>query len=210
MECAHIIAEASGGEPSLDNCIPVCFDCHADIGHYNTSHPRGNKFTTEELKEHRDRWFAKVAGTAHAVLPDTIDVDRKVFASIRAALPSQAGIKFLRQNNFAGFSFQSSEYHDIKNFWREREAPENEFLDSDLESLRASFIDAIGIFINVIGTNMFPVNGNEGWFSVPPEWEDEQPERFFRVVEEIHKTAAEVCIRYDELIRTARRRLNVA
>jgi hypothetical protein len=31
MECNHIVPEAQGGPDTLDNCIPVCFDCHADV-----------------------------------------------------------------------------------------------------------------------------------------------------------------------------------
>lgn len=36
IEVAHLERENS----DIDNAIPLCFDCHAAIGHYNTKHPR--------------------------------------------------------------------------------------------------------------------------------------------------------------------------
>lgn len=57
IEAAHIIDEARGGSNEADNGIPVCFDCHQEIGAYNDSHPRGNKFRPEELKARRDRVY---------------------------------------------------------------------------------------------------------------------------------------------------------
>ena len=32
IELHHIKQKAYGGDDTLDNCIPVCFDCHADMG----------------------------------------------------------------------------------------------------------------------------------------------------------------------------------
>jgi hypothetical protein len=61
IELHHIIPESKGGEFSLENCIPLCFDCHAEVGHYNPLHPRGTKYTTIELRGHRDRWFSAMA-----------------------------------------------------------------------------------------------------------------------------------------------------
>lgn len=57
IELHHIVPVAEGGDDSADNCIPLCFDCHAEIGHYNDGHPKGRKFTPDELKAHRDRWY---------------------------------------------------------------------------------------------------------------------------------------------------------
>ena len=57
-ELHHIWQEADGGLSDFDNCIPLCFDCHADVGHYNPRHPKGKKYTPGELKGHRDQWYA--------------------------------------------------------------------------------------------------------------------------------------------------------
>jgi hypothetical protein len=57
MEAAHIVDESEGGSNEADNGIPVCFDCHQEIGAYNDKHPRGNKIRPEELKARRDRIY---------------------------------------------------------------------------------------------------------------------------------------------------------
>lgn len=61
IEAAHIIDEAGGGSNDADNGIPLCFDCHQEIGSYNDKHPRGNKIRPDELRARRDRAYALVA-----------------------------------------------------------------------------------------------------------------------------------------------------
>jgi hypothetical protein len=60
IELHHIKQKSKGGEDTFENCIPLCFDCHAVVGHYNTAHPRGRKFSETELRKIRDNWYAKV------------------------------------------------------------------------------------------------------------------------------------------------------
>jgi len=57
IEIHHINQHAYGGTDSIDNGIPLCFECHAEVNHYNDRHPRGRKYTPEELKLHRDNWL---------------------------------------------------------------------------------------------------------------------------------------------------------
>jgi hypothetical protein len=63
IEVAHIEQNKS----EIDNAIPLCFDCHAAIGHYNSNHPRGKKYSIEELKARRDQIYEK--HTRHLVSP---------------------------------------------------------------------------------------------------------------------------------------------
>ncbi|WP_308620302.1 HNH endonuclease [uncultured Desulfovibrio sp.] len=60
IEGHHIVPESKGGDDSFDNCIPLCFDCHADVEHYNNEHPRGRKYSPKELRKHRDNWYEYV------------------------------------------------------------------------------------------------------------------------------------------------------
>ncbi len=60
MELHHIAQRAKGGEDTFENCIPLCLDCHAEVGSYNTEHPKGRKFSPTELRKHRDNWFTRV------------------------------------------------------------------------------------------------------------------------------------------------------
>ena len=60
----------------------------------------------------------------------------------------------------------------------------------------------------MIATETFPTH-NEGWNAVPHEWEDKQPERFSRVVREIHDTSKQIVEVYQSFIKTATRKLGV-
>lgn len=61
---------------SLDNAIPVCFDCHAMVGHYNVLHPKGKKYTPNELKSLRDICFNKYNDTPHELPKGRSDYGR--------------------------------------------------------------------------------------------------------------------------------------
>ncbi len=57
VEVHHIVQEADGGPNTFDNAIALCFDCHADAGHYNPRHSRGTKFSPAELRKAKDSWL---------------------------------------------------------------------------------------------------------------------------------------------------------
>jgi HNH endonuclease len=60
IEVHHIIPISNGGTNNEENAISLCFDCHADAGHYNPKHPRGTKFSPEELKLAKEKWHQAV------------------------------------------------------------------------------------------------------------------------------------------------------
>lgn len=76
METDHILPKADGGTDAIDNAIPVCFECHAEIHSYNVKHPRGRKFQPEELRRHKDEWLRICAEHPEALVaaPRNIDV----------------------------------------------------------------------------------------------------------------------------------------
>ncbi len=57
IEVHHIKPKKQGGLDTLDNAIALCFDCHADAGHYFADHPKGSKLSPEELLKHKLAWF---------------------------------------------------------------------------------------------------------------------------------------------------------
>lgn len=57
MEVHHIQWKSKDGSDDIENAIPLCFECHAEVNHYNPQHPKGRKFTEEELLEHRRQWL---------------------------------------------------------------------------------------------------------------------------------------------------------
>jgi hypothetical protein len=57
METDHIVPSGESGEDDIDNAIPVCLECHAEIHCYNPKHPIGRKFSERELKKHKEQWL---------------------------------------------------------------------------------------------------------------------------------------------------------
>jgi hypothetical protein len=53
IEVAHLDPKRSDAE----NAIPLCFDCHAAVGHYNREHPKGRKYSILELQTRRDQIY---------------------------------------------------------------------------------------------------------------------------------------------------------
>lgn len=74
LEFHHIKQEARGGENTFDNCIPLCFDCHADMGGVNPKHPKGNAYSEKELRMHRDKWYEQCS-TKATTLEEATDED---------------------------------------------------------------------------------------------------------------------------------------
>jgi hypothetical protein len=57
IETDHMAPASEGGSDDIDNAIPVCFECHAEIHSYNRQHPRGRKFLPDELRGHKSQWL---------------------------------------------------------------------------------------------------------------------------------------------------------
>lgn len=76
MELDHMEQRAHGGLDDINNAIPVCFECHAEIHLYNDQHPRGRKYRSEELRLHKEQWLELCRSSAAvlAALPLQTDV----------------------------------------------------------------------------------------------------------------------------------------
>lgn len=209
IELHHIRLKGDSGEDTFENCIPLCFDCHADMKSYDSKHPKGTKYTEGELKRHRDNWYKKVEESLAIInLPEHLELDRATYKRLKEILPWDGSVHFVRTNSFAGFSFPLDRIDDLDKFVWECKDPTFEFIDSDLEGLRAELIAAILSFIHVIGSETFP-SRNPGFNSVPPEWEDEQPERFWEVVNQLHEIGSQIGDTYDSLVKLSRRKLGI-
>ena len=65
IEIAHIPGEEDSND--IRSAIPLCFDCHGTIGHYDPKHPKGLKVRAEELRKRRDQVYEQ--HTRHLVPP---------------------------------------------------------------------------------------------------------------------------------------------
>ncbi len=102
IELHHIKQKADGGEDTYENCIPLCFDCHAEVKSYNPNHPKGKKYSENELIMHRDRWFKKVKTSSLVNVDEKyLVLDREIFQTIKKAIYDDGTILFLHEHNFA-------------------------------------------------------------------------------------------------------------
>jgi hypothetical protein len=213
IELHHIIPKDEDGDDTHENCIPLCFDCHAEVKAYNSKHPKGKKYTASELKAHRDRWYEKVKKSYGVTAnPDYVELDRKVFSEIREILPSDKGsIVFLRFHDYSA-SFPSAIHDDLRNFMIRCIRPEFEFIDMDLEGLRTRLANSIGDFLEAIGLHTYPLDGRPDKNGVPKEWgygTDEQQKEYHKAIAELNQLRTNVYETYDELVRLGRRKLAV-
>lgn len=233
MELHHIEQRADGGEDSFDNCLPLCFDCHAEVNNYNDRHPKGRKFTPTELKQHRDSWYSKVQNSFGLMAsPEHIKLDQELFTKIRQILPSDGVIRFVRYHDYGG-SFDRKVHYDLHRFLEYCELPEFEFLDADLEGLRAKLFENINKFTQAIGLYTFPIMiGDGSWNQIPPDpmenlgaisfyhshakteeefnrMVEDQRRRIFNMHHELNDFAEQVVETYDEFVRLGRRKLAI-
>jgi hypothetical protein len=211
IELHHIVPEAQNGPNTEENCIPVCFDCHAEVEHYNPKHPKGRKFTPNELKGHRDKWFAKVMAGSSGTDNETLrNVDRQMFDIVRSILTNE-GLYYIRNRDFHGFGYWERQRKDIFEFELWADDPSHEFFDPDLEALKVGLYKAIREFRGVVSVNTWIVTGegDDTYYAVPHEWEFEQPKRYRDAAKDMREAAILVCECYDNFIRTGRKKLGV-
>src|SRR4030042_1579077 len=86
IEIAHIIQKGKeGSSNNIDNAIPLCFDCHSEIGRYNAEHPKGNKYRPKELKARRDQIYEEY--TRHLVPPINYLITQDIGNKTKRELP---------------------------------------------------------------------------------------------------------------------------
>jgi tetratricopeptide (TPR) repeat protein len=89
MEIHHIVPKSEGGEDTEENGIPLCFDCHAEVGAYNLKHPKGRRFTSSELKKHKEQWFAICAARGPAQIAALERIEPLLERALSTPIPTQ-------------------------------------------------------------------------------------------------------------------------
>ena len=173
IELHHIKQKKDGGEDSFENCLPLCFDCHADVMQYNPDHPKGKKYTVTELKRHRNNWYKKVSESQGNVLPtgSYLELDKVTFERLKNLLKSEELILFIKNHGFimGAFPYKICEY--IYYFLKECQLPEFEFIDSDLEGLKVKLENNFIKLSELISKHTFDASTeNVNRQSIPSEW----------------------------------------
>ncbi len=133
-------------------------------------------------------------------LSEEKEFDKKIYVKIKEQLlPLNWWLWFIKDFNFAWFSFESSRIKDL--FYisdTQIDNPDLKFLDKKLEKLKKDlFLEIKGIAYE-LSTNTFPQW--EGRVTVPSEWELEQPERFTEVVDKLHSSSLSVWKKYNNFV----------
>ena len=135
----------------------------------------------------------------------TYNNDKELYDNLTKDLTPDGSIYFLRTNNFAGFPFHLSSLNELEHFYHKySNDPRIEFFHPEIEQGRKNLMSSIDHFGNLICTYTF--HGCRDYLqTVQPEWEEEKPDHFWKVVNDIHAAANQVCIDYDELVKLGRR-----
>lgn len=212
IELNHIIPASDDGEWTLDNAIPLCFDCHAEVGHYNVQHPKGSKFTPAELKRHRDNWYSKVQSSGGiSASEEHRQLDRVLFRRIAEVLPADGTMLSLSEFDIEGlFNFD----HVSTDFWGMLDLhrrPDVEFLDEDLEAARVGLIIATNNFLNQLAKYTFKEKSPEmrDLSRIPNEWSYQNRAMYLERVNELMTLRAEAAGKFHQFIRTGRRKLGI-
>ena len=72
IETDHIISKDDGGCDDIENAIPLCFECHAEVHLYNIRHRRGRKYTSNKLQRHKEQWI-NICETTPSILVQRMD-----------------------------------------------------------------------------------------------------------------------------------------
>jgi hypothetical protein len=206
MECHHIDQKAKGGRDTFANCIPLCFDCHAEVGHYNDEHPKGVKFSLEELRGHRDRWYAMVSdGKAPDAPTGFEELDRKLYLRLYEKLGGKKMVHF-RDHDY-GNGYDVKVEHRLWDFEHEARMPQSEFHDAQMAAALADLLASLDRYWQDARNRLWH-DGDRA--NIPPEWahgEEAQQKRFEEAVEVMNKASSRVWEAFSQFVKTARFRL---
>lgn len=132
----------------------------------------------------------------------TISADMSLYTAFITVLPSSGSISFIDTCNMAGYSFDWKRLRDLEVFYHEWNDAEHEFHNRELESLRKQLHELVVSYLDYLGMNSFPTEA--GFQTIPPEWEETQPDRFWQTVKTVHDYAGQIVARHQEFIRRAR------
>lgn len=149
IELHHIKQVADGGTDTYENCIALCFDCHAEVKAYNPKHPKGKKYSEKELCMQRDNWCKKVLNSAGVIeSSEYIRMDIITFAEFRELLSAQK-VPFLYHYNYYS-DFDIEIINAINIFIDRCYCPDFEFINSDMEHLKQNLRKEFSDFLVMI------------------------------------------------------------
>lgn len=207
MELHHIKQKADGGEDSWDNCIPLCFDCHADVKAYNPKHPKGKKYTEKELKAHRDNWYNKVANSS-AFYPyeDYLKLDMDVYVSLDKYLPYDV-MQIVKEIEFNTMKYKLDTFRPLEVYVEECVNPHLQYMDFDMEIAKMALRDSIKHYFRESSPVIFADDGEH--CMIPKDWKyknDETAIIYYSAVENLNNATTDIWKKYCDYVVMAKRK----
>lgn len=110
IETDHIIPTEDKGGDDIENAIPVCFECHAEIHGYNDKHPRGRKFLPDELRIHKKQWQEICAKQPGLLINAIRDADVGPLQALVDELDFNAVVASVNDFKQQGCKFQEQQF----------------------------------------------------------------------------------------------------
>lgn len=110
IETDHITQAADNGPDTIDNAIPVCFECHAEIHSYNDRHPRGRKFRPEELRMQKEQWLEVCRSRPEIFINANRDADVGPLQALIDELEFNATVAQHSSHEVQGCLFQDEQF----------------------------------------------------------------------------------------------------
>jgi hypothetical protein len=190
-----------------DNLAWLCLPHHSVFDSKTSQH---KNYTLAEVKRARDTLYHAIEEDRHSTVPNIAmqgrNTDRGTLDDIIKRLSGT--IQRLRDWSFGSTSFPLAWFDPSEDFLHERRGPEFEFVDNQLEADRKAMMDRLSRLGRLIESVARPVPGQYGWYRIPIEWTDTKPAHYSKMVARFDTTLRRVCQTYDNLIRTARRKLD--
>lgn len=160
IELHHIVPKADGGLDTFENCIPLCFDCHSDMGKVDSNHPKGKSYSAIELKAHRDRWYSERANTGACQTSEVFDADKRRFDEICKRFNYDIQDS-LRDCDFRG-TIPIYIFNPLDSLIYENQDSGFEFLNQEMESYRLSLFGSLKKFLQHYNHNIFHIENDLG------------------------------------------------
>jgi hypothetical protein len=115
MELDHMQPKAEGGPDDIENAIPLCFECHAEVHASNDKHPRGRKFQPSELRLHKEQWLAFCDRNPAALATFPVDVGVGPLQSLIDEIDFNLAVASRRDAHVIGCPFSDEQFRRAMN-----------------------------------------------------------------------------------------------
>lgn len=150
LELHHIKQKADGGEDIEDNCIPLCFDCHAEVKQYNPKHPKGLKYTEGELKLRRNEVYDLVKNEVISkYTEDDINLAKKILKNYAETL------EYLIKTDPCGERVYIVFIDEVNSMTDELYSYRYNFQNKVLDSQKNFLIESVIEWFNIISNHIY-------------------------------------------------------